>query len=180
MNEKAEVLDKAAINRALTRISHEIVEKNKGGGNLLIVGIKTRGIPLAERLQEKIHQIEDVTVPLGEVDITFYRDDLEKTVSGGEPEWKGTTIETDVTGKKVILIDDVLYTGRTARAALDALTDKGRPSSIQLGVLVDRGHREVPIRADYVGKNIPTANEEIIVVQMAETDRKDRVSIYEK
>lgn len=170
----------AAINRALTRISHEIVEKNKGGDNLLLVGIKTRGVPLARRLQEKIRQIEAVNVPMGEVDITFYRDDLEKTVSSDEPEWKGTNIDVDVTGKQVILIDDVLYTGRTVRAALDALTDEGRPAKIQLGILVDRGHREVPIRADYVGKNIPTANNEIIGVQMAETDGEDGVSIYEK
>ncbi|WP_106497688.1 bifunctional pyr operon transcriptional regulator/uracil phosphoribosyltransferase PyrR [Lentibacillus sp. Marseille-P4043] len=180
MKKKTEVLDQDAINRALTRIAHEIVEKNKGGENLVLVGVKTRGVPTAKRLQNKIKQIEGITVPIGELDITLYRDDLEKTVENNEPELKETNIETDVTGKKVILIDDVLFTGRTVRAAMDAVMDLGRPSQIQLGVLIDRGHRELPIRADYVGKNIPTSDKEIIVVQLDETDETDQVAIYEK
>ncbi|SHF49969.1 bifunctional pyr operon transcriptional regulator/uracil phosphoribosyltransferase PyrR [Ornithinibacillus halophilus] len=180
MKKKTEVLDQSAMNRALTRIAHEILEKNKGGEDIVIVGIKTRGVPLAERLQEKIKNIEDLEVPIGELDITLYRDDLEKAVEANEPELKDTKIHTDVTDKKVILVDDVLYTGRTVRAAMDAVMDIGRPSQIQLAVLVDRGHRELPIRADYVGKNIPTSDKEIIVVQLQEIDDLDQVSIYEK
>ncbi|WP_099158015.1 bifunctional pyr operon transcriptional regulator/uracil phosphoribosyltransferase PyrR [Virgibacillus ndiopensis] len=180
MKKKTEVLDQPAINRALTRIAHEIVEKNKGGENLVLVGIKTRGVPITKRLQEKIKQIENITVPVGELDITLYRDDLEKSVENSEPELKETNIEVELTGKKVILIDDVLFTGRTVRAAMDAVMDLGRPSQIQLGVLIDRGHRELPIRADYVGKNIPTSEQEIIVVHLNETDEADQVSIYEK
>ncbi|MFD2044030.1 bifunctional pyr operon transcriptional regulator/uracil phosphoribosyltransferase PyrR [Ornithinibacillus salinisoli] len=180
MKKKTEVLDHNAMNRALTRIAHEILEKNKGGSDIVIVGIKTRGVPLAKRLQEKIRSIESLEVPIGELDITLYRDDLQKTVETNEPELKDTKIDVDVTNKKVILIDDVLYTGRTVRAAMDAVMDIGRPSQIQLGVLVDRGHRELPIRADYVGKNIPTSDKEIIVVQLDEIDDMDQVSIYEK
>lgn len=180
MQKKTEVLDQAAINRALTRIAHEIVEKNKGGENLLLVGIKTRGVPLAHRLQEKIMQIEDITVPIGELDITLYRDDLEKVGNKEEPLVNATNIKDDLTGKKVILIDDVLYTGRTVRAAMDAVMDQGRPSQIQLAVLIDRGHRELPLRADYVGKNIPTSEQEVIVVGLNEIDQTDQVSIYEK
>lgn len=180
MQKKTEVLDQPAINRALTRIAHEILEKNKGGNNLVLVGIKTRGIPLARRLQEKIKQIENVNTPIGELDITLYRDDLEMAVEQDEPELKNTNIDVDLTGKNVILIDDVLFTGRTVRAAMDAVMDIGRPSQIQLAVLIDRGHRELPIRADYVGKNIPTADQEIIVVEVNETDELDRVSIFEK
>ncbi|UJL47869.1 bifunctional pyr operon transcriptional regulator/uracil phosphoribosyltransferase PyrR [Virgibacillus sp. NKC19-16] len=180
MQKKTEILDQPAINRALTRIAHEIVEKNKGGENLLLVGVKTRGVPLSKRLQEKIKQIEDLSVPIGELDITLYRDDLEIANNSYDPQLKSTNIDVDLTGKKVILIDDVLYTGRTIRAAMDAVMDSGRPSQIQLGVLVDRGHRELPIRADYVGKNIPTSEKEIIVVQLVETDEIDQVSIYEK
>lgn len=177
MKKKAEILDAAAVNRALTRMAHEILEKNKGGEQLVLVGVKTRGVPLAKRLQEKIRQIESLEVPVGEIDITLYRDDLEKVTL--EPELKSTTINVELTGKKVILVDDVLYTGRTIRAAMDAVMDVGRPSLIQLGVLVDRGHRELPIRADYVGKNIPTSDKEIVVVQLSETDDEDLVSIYE-
>lgn len=162
--------------RALTRIAHEIVERNKGGENLLLVGIKTRGVPLTIRLQSKIKEIENITVPVGELDITLYRDDLEKVTT--DPELKGSNIEADIDGKRVILIDDVLFTGRTVRAAMDAVMDIGRPSQIQLGVLIDRGHRELPIRADYVGKNIPTSKEEVIVVHLKETDEKDEVGIY--
>jgi pyrimidine operon attenuation protein/uracil phosphoribosyltransferase len=180
MKKKTELLDDAAINRALTRIAHEIVEKNKGGDNLLLVGVKTRGVPLAERLQEKITQIEDITVPIGELDITLYRDDLKKMDNQEEPRVNATNIQIDFTGKKVILIDDVLYTGRTVRAAMEAVMDLGRPSQIQLAVLVDRGHRELPLRADYVGKNIPTSEQEVIVVRLNEIDHMDQVSIYEK
>ena len=180
MNKKTEILDTAAINRALTRMSHEILEKNKGGEDIVLVGIKTRGVPLAKRVHDKIKQIEAIDVPLGELDITLYRDDLEKATTDNEPENKSATIDVELTGKNVILIDDVLYTGRTVRAAMDAVMDIGRPSRIQLGVLVDRGHRELPIRADYVGKNIPTSDKEIIVVQLDETDEAEHVSIYEK
>ncbi|WP_339227625.1 bifunctional pyr operon transcriptional regulator/uracil phosphoribosyltransferase PyrR [Oceanobacillus sp. FSL K6-2867] len=180
MKKKTEILDTAAINRALTRMSHEILEKNKGGEDIVLVGIKTRGVPLAKRVHDKIKQIEAIEVPLGELDITLYRDDLEKTTADNEPEIKSATIDVELTGKNVILIDDVLYTGRTVRAAMDAVMDIGRPSRIQLGVLVDRGHRELPIRADYVGKNIPTSDKEIIVVQLDETDEAEHVSIFEK
>lgn len=180
MNKKAEILDSAAVNRALTRMAHEILEKNKGGEEIVLVGVKTRGVPLAKRLQEKIKQIESIEVPVGEIDITLYRDDLEKVSDSLEPELKSTSIDVELTGKKVILVDDVLFTGRTVRAAMDAVMDVGRPSLIQLGVLVDRGHRELPIRADYVGKNIPTSDKEIIVVRLLETDNDDLVSIYEK
>lgn len=180
VKEKTIVLDQPAINRALTRIAHEIVEKNKGGENLALIGIKTRGVPITKRLQDKIKQIENMTVPIGELDITLYRDDLEKSTPTNEPELKATNINVDLTNKNIILIDDVLFTGRTVRAAMDAVMDLGRPAQIQLAVLIDRGHRELPIRADYVGKNIPTSDEEIIVVQLAETDKLDQVSIYEK
>lgn len=180
MKKKATILDAPAMNRALTRMAHEILEKNRGANDLILVGIKTRGVPLAERLQQKIKQIENVTVPTGELDITLYRDDLEKVTNKDEPELKSSSIHTDVSGKLVVLVDDVLYTGRTVRAAMDAVMDLGRPSQIQLGVLIDRGHRELPIRADYVGKNIPTSEKEIIVVQLDEVDGDDHVSIYEK
>lgn len=181
MNKKTEILDEQAVNRALTRIAHEILEKNKGGDDLVIVGIKTRGVPLAKRIQEKIRNIEGITLPIGDLDITLYRDDLAKAVESNEPEIRDTDIPVDINNKKVILIDDVLYTGRTVRAAMDAVMDLGRPSQIQLAVLVDRGHRELPIRADYVGKNIPTSDKEIIVVQLNEVDHgTDLVSIYEK
>jgi len=173
-------MDEAAVNRALTRIAHEIVERNKGGENLILVGIKTRGVPLTIRLQKKIKEIESVEVPVGELDITLYRDDLKVVTADTEPELKSTKIDMDIAGKTLILIDDVLYTGRTVRAAMDAVMDIGRASQIQLGVLIDRGHRELPIRADYVGKNIPTSNEEMIVVQLAEVDGHDEVGIFEK
>src|SRR5690625_4576145 len=152
MNKKTELMDEAAVNRALTRIAHEIVERNKGGENLILVGIKTRGVPLTIRLQKKIKEIESVEVPVGELDITLYRDDLKVVTADTEPELKSTKIDMDIAGKTLILIDDVLYTGRTVRAAMDAVMDIGRASQIQLGVLIDRGHRELPIRADYVGK----------------------------
>ncbi len=177
MKKKTTILDDSAINRALTRIAHEILERNKGGDTIVLVGIKTRGVPLAKRLQAKIEQIEDITVPIGELDITLYRDDLQKKST--DPEILGTKIELDITNKTVILVDDVLFTGRTVRAAMDAVMDIGRPDQIQLAVLTDRGHRELPIRADYVGKNIPTSKEELIVVNVTEQDELDEVSIYE-
>lgn len=177
MNKKRVVLDQSAINRALTRIAHEIVERNKGGEGLILVGVKTRGVPLAKRLQDKIHQIEDVLVPIGELDITLYRDDLQKEST--DPELISTNINVDIKNKTVILIDDVLYTGRTVRAAMDAVMDIGRASQIQLAVLIDRGHRELPIRADYVGKNIPTSKEEVIVAKLIEQDKEEEVSIFE-
>jgi pyrimidine operon attenuation protein / uracil phosphoribosyltransferase len=180
MNEKAIVLDDAAIRRALTRISHEIIEKNKGIENVVLVGIKTRGVPIAQRLKNKIQEIEGTDVADGELDITLYRDDLTPEQNAAEPQLRETNIETDIDGKKVILVDDVLYTGRTVRAAMDALIDHGRPKEIQLAVLVDRGHRELPIRADYVGKNVPTSLDEIITVTLSETDEQDEVKIYEK
>ncbi|MRH42188.1 bifunctional pyr operon transcriptional regulator/uracil phosphoribosyltransferase PyrR [Aquibacillus halophilus] len=180
MKKKATVLDQSAINRALTRIAHEILEKNKGVEGLTLVGIKTRGIPIAKRLREKIAEIEGVEVPLGELDITLYRDDLSHVGQDQEPKINETKIGDQITGKTLILIDDVLFTGRTVRAAMDAIIDQGRPSQIQLAVLVDRGHRELPVRADYIGKNIPTSQDEVIVVELGEIDGQDQVSIYEK
>ena len=180
MNRKAIVLDEQAIKRALTRIAHEIIEKNKGVGGCVLVGIRTRGIYLAKRLAERIEKIEGESIPVGELDITLYRDDLTVKTNDQEPLVKGSSIPVDITDKKIILVDDVLYTGRTVRAALDALVDLGRPKAVQLAVLVDRGHRELPIRADYVGKNIPTSSSEKIVVQLAEIDEEEQVSIYEK
>ncbi|MFD2443451.1 bifunctional pyr operon transcriptional regulator/uracil phosphoribosyltransferase PyrR [Bacillus sp. CGMCC 1.16607] len=180
MTKKAVVLDEQAIRRALTRIAHEIIEKNKGIENCVLVGIKTRGIPIAKRLAEKIAQIEEKEISFGEIDITLYRDDLTKKTNDNEPLVKGSDIPFEITNQKVILVDDVLYTGRTVRAAMDALMDIGRPSAIQLAVLVDRGHRELPIRADYVGKNIPTSSDEKIVVELNEIDEIEQVSIFDK
>ncbi|PBB05322.1 MULTISPECIES: bifunctional pyr operon transcriptional regulator/uracil phosphoribosyltransferase PyrR [Salimicrobium] len=180
MNKKATVLDDAAIRRTLTRLSHEIVEKNKGIEDLVLIGVKTRGVPLATRIKSKIEDIEGASLPQGELDITLYRDDLKEVTDNHEPELKDSKLPVDISDKKVILVDDVLYTGRTVRAAMDALVDLGRPSSIQLAVLVDRGHRELPIRADYVGKNIPTSKEEVVTVRLEETDQQEEVVIYEK
>ncbi|WP_026574817.1 bifunctional pyr operon transcriptional regulator/uracil phosphoribosyltransferase PyrR [Bacillus sp. UNC438CL73TsuS30] len=179
-NQKALVLDEQAISRALTRIAHQIIEKNKGIEECVLVGIRTRGIYIADRLAKKIEEIEGKPIPVGELDITLYRDDLTKKTDNQEPLVKGSDIPAEITDKKVILVDDVLYTGRTVRAGLDAIMDLGRPSVIQLAVLVDRGHRELPIRADYVGKNIPTSSVEKIVVELAEIDQVDQVSIYDK
>jgi pyrimidine operon attenuation protein/uracil phosphoribosyltransferase len=180
MTQKALVLDDQAIGRALTRIAHQIIEKNKGIEDCVLVGIRTRGIYLAERLASKIEAIEGRPISVGELDITLYRDDLTKKTANEEPLVKGSDIPVGITNKRVVLVDDVLYTGRTVRAGLDALMDLGRPASIQLAVLVDRGHRELPIRADYVGKNIPTSSGEKIVVELAEVDNVDQVSIYDK
>lgn len=174
---KAQILDSDGIRRSLKRIAHEIVEKNKGTEDLMLVGIRRRGVPLAERLAELIKEIEDTQLLVGKLDITLYRDDL--TALADQPILHGTDIQTSVTDKKIILVDDVLYTGRTVRAALDAIIDLGRPKSIQLAVLVDRGHRELPIRADYIGKNVPTSHKELINVMLTEIDGEDGVVILE-
>lgn len=173
--EKKVILDEAAIRRALTRIAHETLERNKGVEDVVLVGIKTRGIYLARRLAERIGQIEGKKVEVGELDITLYRDDL--TEKAEQPEVRGTAIPFDIRKKIVILVDDVLYTGRTVRAAMDALIDLGRPKMIQLAVLIDRGHRELPIRPDYVGKNVPTSRREVVAVSVSEIDDVDEVTI---
>ena len=172
------IMDKQGISRALTRISHEILENNKGTQEICIVGIRTRGAYLAERICACIKQIEGKDVPFGILDITLYRDDL--TLVASQPVVHETLIKFDISGKKLILVDDVLYTGRTIRAALDALIDFGRPAQIQLAVLIDRGHRELPIRADYVGKNIPTAADENVKVILQESDEKEDQVIVKK
>ncbi|ETA82057.1 bifunctional pyr operon transcriptional regulator/uracil phosphoribosyltransferase PyrR [Youngiibacter fragilis] len=177
MNFKSNLLDEMAIKRAIARISHEIVEKNKGVDDIVLIGIKRRGMPLAERIAENIRSFEDTEVPVGSVDITFYRDDLEQSYE--MPMIKDAAIDVQIKGKKVILVDDVIFTGRTVRAAIDAVFSNGRPQSIQLAVLIDRGHRELPIRADYVGKNIPTSRQELIQVELMETDGNEAVKLYE-
>lgn len=163
------------VRRAVVRISHEIVEKHAGTDGLALIGIQRRGVPLAERIAEAIREHEGVVVPVGALDITFYRDDL--SMIAQQPIVKGTAIPFDLNGRTVVLVDDVLYTGRTIRAAMDALIDFGRPQAIRLAVLVDRGHRELPIRADHVGKNVPTSREETVRVQLAEIDGDDAVEI---
>lgn len=179
MTMPSKILDHEAIRRAVSRVAHEVLEKNKGTENLCIVGIRTRGAVLAQRLKECIKQIEGVEIPVGILDITLYRDDL--TLVDTQPVVRETSIHFDIAGKKVVLVDDVLFTGRTIRAALDALIDFGRPANIQLAVLIDRGHRELPIRADYVGKNIPTALEQNVRVVLQETDGKaDEVVVEER
>jgi pyrimidine operon attenuation protein/uracil phosphoribosyltransferase len=170
------VMDAQAIQRALVRIAHEVLERNKGTADLALVGIRSRGIHLAERIRRTIGEIErGADLPFGVVDITLYRDDLDRGLQN--PEVKGTEIPFAVEGRRILLVDDVLFTGRTIRAAMDALVDFGRPQSIQLIVLVDRGHRELPIRADYVGKNLPTSRREQVQVRLAETDGADEVVI---
>jgi pyrimidine operon attenuation protein / uracil phosphoribosyltransferase len=176
LREKAQVLDEAALDRALTRIAHEILEKNSGASDVSFVGIRTRGVTLAHRLAAKIEKIDGTVLPVGVLDITLYRDDLDMR---GAPVVRGTDIPFSIKGKNVVLVDDVLYTGRTIRAALDALIDLGRPHMIQLAILIDRGHRELPIRPDYVGKNLPTSRREVVAVRMKEHDGVDRVVIEE-
>lgn len=171
-----ELLDGPSMGRAITRIAHEIIERNKGIDECILVGIKTRGAFLAKRLAAKIEQIEGKPIRTGELDITLYRDDL--SVKHDEAQVHQVDITHEVKDQKVVLVDDVLYTGRTVRAALDAVMDLGRPSQIQLAVLVDRGHRELPIRADYVGKNIPTSSTERIVVNLVESDGQDLITIH--
>lgn len=174
---KAQIMDEEALGRALTRIAHEIIERNKGIEDVILVGIRRRGVPLAKRLAQKIGQFEGITPPVGILDITLYRDDLSTRTE--QPVVQKTEVPFDIRGKRVVLVDDVLYTGRTARAALDALIDLGRPQVIQLAVLIDRGHRELPIRADYVGKNVPTSRKEIVEVRLTEVDGEDQVVINE-
>jgi pyrimidine operon attenuation protein/uracil phosphoribosyltransferase len=174
--EKAQVLDEAGLDRALTRIAHEILEKNAGASGLAFVGIRTRGVTIAQRLTAKIARIDGTTLPVGALDITLYRDDLDMR---GAPVVRGTDIPFSIKDKTVILVDDVLFTGRTIRAALDALIDLGRPQMIQLAIFIDRGHRELPIRPDYVGKNLPTSRRESVSVRLREYDGEDRVVIEE-
>ena len=176
--EKAKIMDKGAVEKALMRISHEILERNKEVESLAIVGIRYRGEFLAHRIAENIKKISKRAVPVGILDITLYRDDL--TEIAEQPLLKDTIIDFDITGKKIVLVDDVLFTGRTIRCAIDQLIDFGRPAVIQLAVLIDRGHRELPIKADYVGKNVPTAANELIEVRLEEADKVDEVVIYEK
>lgn len=178
MEFKATLLDEKAIDRSLTRLAHEIIERNKGVENIVIVGIRSRGVPIAKRIAERIKAIEGAVVPVGELDITLYRDDL--TEKEQLPNVKGLELAFQIDGKVVVLVDDVIYTGRTVRAAMDALIDYGRPSAIQLAVLVDRGHRELPIRPDFVGKNVPTSSKEVVKVKVKELDGASDVSIYQK
>ncbi len=173
MDIKAKVIDEEGLNRTLTRLAHEILEKNKGSKNLVLIGMRTRGEFIGERIKNKIREIDNSEPSFGVLDITLYRDDFRKRLK--QPEISVTNITYDVNEKDIILIDDVLYTGRTVRAALDALMDLGRPNTIQLCVLVDRGHRELPIRADFIGKNIPTSINEEVRVRIKETDGEDAV-----
>lgn len=177
MTFKSKLLNDEEVRRALTRIAHEVIEKNKGTDKLCFVGIHTRGISLARRLVDLVEKFEGKRVPMGILDITLYRDDL--TEIGLQPKVRETRIPFDLSGKAVVLVDDVLYTGRTARAALDALIDQGRPNRIYLAVLVDRGHRELPIRADFVGKNLPTSKNEVVKVKTLEDDSEDAVELWE-
>jgi pyrimidine operon attenuation protein/uracil phosphoribosyltransferase len=176
LREKAQVLDAAALDRALTRIAHEIIEKNGGARDVAFVGLRTRGVTLARRLAAKVAAIDGASVAVGTLDITLYRDDLDLR---GAPVVRGTDIPFPIKDKTVVLVDDVLFTGRTIRAALDALIDLGRPKMIQLAILVDRGHRELPIRPDYIGKNLPTSRREAVAVRLTEHDGEDRVVIEE-
>ncbi|HBQ26160.1 MAG TPA: bifunctional pyr operon transcriptional regulator/uracil phosphoribosyltransferase PyrR [Syntrophomonas sp.] len=177
LRDKNVIMDDMGMKRALTRIAHEIIERNKGVEDVAIVGIRRRGGPLAQRLAARIEEIEGVKVPVGILDITLYRDDL--TTLASQPLVHRTEVNFDINGLIIVLVDDVLYTGRTVRAAMDALIDLGRPKTIQLAVLVDRGHRELPIKADFIGKNVPTSRQEIISVQVKEIDNKDGVVIQE-
>lgn len=175
MRKKAEIMDRDGINRALTRISHEILEKNNGSNDLVIVGIKRGGVPLAKFIYQKIGQIEGRNPEYAELDVTMYRDDIEKPVAKNKQNH-----DFFVNGKKIVLVDDVMFTGRTVRAAIDCIMDLGRPQCIRLAVLIDRGHRELPIRADYVGKNVPTSLDEVIKVSTDEPDGDQNVTLYEK
>lgn len=175
---KARLMEANDVNRALTRIAHEILEKNNGCAGIALVGIRRRGEPLAHSIAQKIEQIEGTKVPVGVLDITFYRDDLTVIPEDAHPHLNSSMVPFGVTGKVIVLVDDVLFTGRTARAAIDALFSLGRPERIQLAILVDRGHRELPIRADFVGKNIPTSRSELIAVKYPPVDDETAVDIY--
>ncbi|HEX2221256.1 MAG TPA: bifunctional pyr operon transcriptional regulator/uracil phosphoribosyltransferase PyrR [Candidatus Limnocylindria bacterium] len=172
------ILDADGVRRALTRIAHEIIERNGGTGDLVLVGIRSRGVPLARRLAALIEQHEGVSVPVGSLDITYYRDDLTRLAHA--PIVTRSDLGQEIAARTVVLVDDVLYTGRTVRAALDALTDHGRPRAVRLAVVVDRGHRELPIRPDFVGKNLPTSQDEIVHVRLQETDGVDEVVIAQR
>lgn len=178
MELKAQLLNECDINRVLKRISHQIIEKNRGTKNLCLIGIKSRGVPLAKRLKDNIFEIDGNEVEVGELDITHYRDDRKKNEDSAV--LTDTRVDFDITGKTVVLVDDVIFTGRTARAALDAVLDLGRPSKIQLCVLIDRGHSELPIKANFVGKNIPTSLDEEVAVKLMEHDGENSVAIYTK
>jgi pyrimidine operon attenuation protein/uracil phosphoribosyltransferase len=173
------VLDGADVRRTLVRIAHEIVEKNPDGGGIALVGIHTRGAILASRLHALVSEQSGSEVPLGDLDISFYRDDVDSRGPGGQPVVHSSHLDFDLTGRTVVLVDDVLFTGRTIRAALDAIIDLGRPTAIQLACLIDRGHRELPIRPDYIGKNLPTSRRESVAVRLKEHDGEDRVVIEE-
>ena len=177
MHQKAQIMDENAMKRALMRLSHEIVEKNKGAANLVFVGIRRRGEPIAELVRENIAVIEGIRVPCGSIDIKFYRDDLSTVAES--PEIRKASLPFDVNGRDVVLFDDVLYTGRTARAAIEAVFSCGRPKTIQLAILVDRGHRELPIRADFVGKNLPTSRSELVEVRLPEYDAETGVFLMD-
>ena len=177
MDVKAKLIDEAGLQRIVTRIAHEILEQNKGSKNLVLMGMRTRGEYLANRIFEKIKEIENIELPLGVLDVTLYRDDFRTRLK--QPEVSVSNFTFDINEKAIILVDDVLYTGRTVRSALNALMDLGRPASIQLVALVDRGHRELPIRADYVGKNIPTSPNEEVRVKMKEIDGEDAIYLVE-
>lgn len=178
MQKETVVLDERQIGRVLARISHEVAERNAGAKSLAVVGIQTRGVYLARRLAKLLSELENLKVPVGEMDITFYRDDIEQRAD--RPVVKKTNLPFSIENKIVVLVDDVLFTGRTVRAALDELVDFGRPKEVHLAVLIDRGHRELPIRADYVGKNLPTSLAQEVVVRLKEVDRQDSVSLKEK
>lgn len=177
MTEKAIIMDEQALERALKRIAHEIIERNSGVKSAALIGIQRRGVPLAKRIAKYIEEFEGEKIPIGVLDITFYRDDL--SLLSMHPVINGTDIAFDVNNKTLIMVDDVLYTGRTARAAMEAIMDMGRPKYIQFAVLIDRGHRELPIRADYVGKNVPTSKNEIVHVMVSEIDGQNGVIINE-
>lgn len=178
VKEKAHIMDAAAMSRALHRIAHEMIERNKGIDNVVMIGIQRRGVPIAKTLAERIGEAEGAKPPVGTLDITFYRDDL--SMLSAHPVLNGTDIPFNINDKDIILVDDVLYTGRTTRAAMDAIMEVGRARTIQLAVLIDRGHREVPIRADYVGKNVPTSRSELVAVRIAPFDDTNEVVLLEK
>jgi pyrimidine operon attenuation protein/uracil phosphoribosyltransferase len=173
-----EIMDENAMTRAITRISHEIIEKNKGVDDLVLMGIQRRGVPIARRIAQKIKEVENREIMVGILDITLYRDDL--SLLNEHPVINGTEIDFDIANKKVVLVDDVIFTGRTVRAAIDAIMDINRPQMIQLAVMIDRGHRELPIRADYIGKNVPTSRSEIVHVNVKEFDGENSVTITNK
>jgi pyrimidine operon attenuation protein/uracil phosphoribosyltransferase len=177
LKEKARIMDEAAMSRAIHRIAHEIIERNKGAAGVVLIGIQRRGVPLAKLLAAHIGKVEQTTVPTGTLDITFYRDDL--SMLSAHPVINGTDIPFGITGKNVILVDDVLFTGRTTRAAMEAIMELGRAKTIQLAVLIDRGHRELPIRADFVGKNVPTSSSELIAVKIAPFEPENCVLVLD-